>query len=148
MFYTKAESHVSILAPINGIILPYEESIDKLNGHEGLALIASSETVVSPINGILSGINTNRKECSILGDFGEILKIRLLSPHTVIQRQATEQRIRVGEPLFRIQKLTHRIHTALPLITLILDNSDDFRAITVFEGICRSVGTEIMSFCK
>lgn len=148
LFYTKTEQHISIIAPINGIILPYEDSIDKLNGHEGLALIASSETVVSPINGVLNGINTNRKECSISGASGEILMIRLLSPHTVIQRQATRRRVQIGEPLFRIKKLSHRNRSAPLLITLTLENSDNFRSITVFEGSCRSAGTEIMSFCK
>ena len=80
---------------------------------------------------------------------GEKITLQLYSDNTAIEYAPTfGQKITVGEPIIRLRSDGRCPNGHTNILTLILDNSDEFRAITVFEGKCRSAKTEIMSFCR
>ena len=139
IFYLPNEPYVAVLAPTNGEVLPFDESSCKLEEADGLSISVASDTVVSPINGALLAIHKDHLE--IIGECGEILRLQSNIPFNTDKS--------IGAPLCVGDILFHFERSAIaPIITLSLNNSDEFRAITVFEGPCYASKTEIMSFCK
>ena len=148
VFYLKSEPHITIIAPIDGEVLPYNET-DLSETQEYLSILAVSNTVFSPLNGTLTDISVDRKQYTVTGTNGEKITIRLcLDNATVESAPIIGQKITVGEPIIRLSGDGRSPNGHTNILTLILDNSDEFRAITVFEGKCYSGETEIMSFCR
>ena len=148
LFYLKNEPHITVIAPIDGGVLPYgETNID--DGKEYLSILAISNTVFSPVSGTVTDISNDRMQYTVIGNNGEKIKVQLNSDSDTIETAPViGQKITVGEPIIHLLSDGRHPNGHTHILTLILDNSDEFRAITVFEGKCRSAKTEIMSFCR
>lgn len=146
LFYLKNEPNVSVVAPTDGTVLPFEE-YEYESEKEEIRLSVSSLTVNAPMNGTLSKISTELSECTLVGDTGEIITLKLISETVSVYTAHSEgNKLKMGETIFSIIESTSE-HVPR-ILSLTLDNSEEFRAITVFEGNCISAQTEIMSFCK
>ena len=142
LFYLKKEPHIELFSPTDGEVLPYEISNEEMCEGDGLSILSTSRTVASPLNGRITAISNHCKSCTVTGDNGERVKIIVNALNgKAVSQMDLGQRVIVGTPLFRLESIPQEI-------TLILDNSNDFRAVTVFEGECHTAETEIMSFCK
>ena len=145
LFYLKTEPHITVIAPIDGEVIPYGET----PFDDGISILARSNTVFSPISGTVTNVSANCMQYTVMGNSGEKITLQLYSDNTAIEYAPTVgQKITVGEPIIRLRSDGRCPNGHTNILTLILDNSDEFRAITVFEGKCRSAKTEIMSFCR
>ena len=142
LFYLDREPHVSILAPSDGIVLPYDEFTvcEKI----GLTMILHSSTVLSPITGTFTEKDPIRSEYILKDELGAKLILRLNIKSSCISEPITlGQRIDSGDPLLFLDPKKKNV-----IMSLTLENADNFRSITTFEGKCRANVTEIMSFTE
>jgi phosphotransferase system IIA component len=142
LFYLKNEPHTELFAPTDGTVLSFEATNEQHGESDAVTILSTSTTVASPLKGRITDISNNRQGCTVTGDKGERVKITVntLNSNTAILINP-RQKVTVGTPLFRLESIPQEI-------TLMLDNSEDFKAITVFEGECHTAETEIMTFCK
>jgi len=145
LFYTRNELSVAIVAPIDGEVLSYEEAFDKMCGKDGLIIRPFSDILRAPLSGSVTNINPKQNSYTLCGANGEKVIVEIDSPCPVITCNIKiGKKITMGEQLCHIKTTTD----CTPIIQITLENSNEFRWITVFEGKCRSTETEIMSFCK
>ena len=151
MFYLKSEMSTSIYAPCDGEVVSDENLKVHFSAAEiGFSVLPCSTVLYAPINGVLSHISNDLTTYIIKSTNGAkiLLKIgdrRLLGDglHTLAnvgQRVTHKDRICSFDPeVFEENQIQ-------PIVTVRLLNPDRFRAITIFEGECRTSFTEIMNF--
>ena len=90
LFYLKNEPSISIIAPTDGTVLPFDENVYDAE-KESLWLSVSSSKIVSPLNGTLKEIIPERSECTLVGDIGEIITLKLFSESVSLYTSHTHE---------------------------------------------------------
>ena len=153
VFYLKNEKVNSVYAPCDGTVLPGEILEDIFNfdiSEVGFLLLPSSAVLYSPIDGVLSDISDDLTTYTLKANDGAEVVVKIGSEelygdglHTLA---IIGQPITVTDPMCSFEADVFERYNVPTVVAVSLINSERFRAITVFEGACRSSVTEVMSF--
>lgn len=158
LFYTDNEKSYSIFSPFSGEIESLSEvpdvAISSYMLGDGFSIIPTDGIMLSPVNGTLDHINNTLNSYEITSEFGAKLLIKLgtraenLLGDGIRVLAVAGDKLNVGTPICRFETEEFISHGVSLCSSVILQNTDDFYSITVFERKGCAAETVAMSFLR
>ena len=153
---SKGQAISSIIAPVNGKVIPQSEIPDEAFASgmlgEGIGIIPSDGYFLSPVNGKVIDVTPTRHAYSLLSDDGAEILLHIGIDTVELKGKGFESlvssgdKIKVGTPIARVDLDVIKNAGYSNVIALIIINTDVLSQLTVFEGECKASRTEIFKF--
>lgn len=152
------KAEMIVAAPVDGKVIPLTETPDETFASEalgkGAAIVPSSDTIKSPVNGTVSMVFETGHAVGLESDDGVELLVHIgintveLNGKGFTKLVKDGDKVKVGDPLIRFDEAVIKEGGYNLTTPVIVTNSDDFASVELITGGDVSGGTNILKVKK